>query len=179
MFRLSAWANPHVRVSPTSRKRQTIEACTRQNCSIIERLARTVNSGGRAWRNAWNALTPAAWYTLIEAHRGRPMPLFADVPPPAKIAPIIPTALKLARQNSKRMLYRDHAAIAVIRAYWYATQHHPELTKLSTKNARAFIDGVGKIYSKYGLLPGQGLGAISSAKTLDRLIKIDSPLTTV
>ena len=156
---------------PRTKDGKPLKLVAGKTARSIERLARTVKSGGRTWRNAWNALPHAAWYMLVSAHRGQPMPMYADVPPPAEIAPIIPSALQLARQNSKKMLFRDHATIAIMQAYWYATQHHPELASLSPKIARPFIEGIGKIYSKYGLLPGRGLGVISSVKTLDRLIK--------
>jgi hypothetical protein len=132
----------------------------------IERLARTAGSGGRVWENAWNALTPASMHVLRKAHRGRPMRIYADVPPAAEIAPVIPDALKLARQNTKGLEFRDHAVIAILRAYGHAKGERP-----TPKKTMALIEGIGKIYSKHGLLPAQGLGAISSAKTLHRLIR--------
>jgi hypothetical protein len=132
----------------------------------IERLARTVKSSGRTWENAWNALTPAAWYALVDAQRGRPMPLYASVPPTDAIAPIIPAALELARSNSRAMPFRDHAVVSIVQAYWYATHNSP-----TPKRVRALIEGVGRLYARHGLLPVQGLGAISSVKTLHRLIE--------
>jgi hypothetical protein len=132
----------------------------------IERLARTAGSGGRVWENAWNALTPAAMHVLRSAHRGRPMRMYANVPPPTEIAPVIPDTLKLARQNTKGLEFRDYAVIAILQVYGHAKGERP-----TPKKTMALIEGIGKIYSKHGLLPPQGLGAISSAKTLHRLIR--------
>ena len=130
----------------------------------LERLERTAKSGGSVWAKAWSQLTPAAYYALLTANPGRPLPLYAGVPTPEKIAPFIPAALAAARKNTKRLVERDDAVVSVLIAYRKTYGEEP-----TVKRAASFIAKIEGLYSD--LLPRKGFGATRSIKTFQRLIK--------
>jgi hypothetical protein len=128
----------------------------------LERLERTVKSGGVEWANAWIDLTRPALDCLRSGNPGKPVPLTVGVPNPADIAPLIPGALALARTRGRALTERRIAIIMILRTFNSIYKKKP-----TAKPASTFIAEIEKIYAE--LLPG-GFN-VGQTTSLQKLIR--------
>jgi hypothetical protein len=129
----------------------------------LERLERTVKSGGVEWAKAWHHLTRAALDCLRSGNPGKPVPLTGGVPNPADIAPLIPGALAFARRRGKALVDRNLAIVVILRAFQLIFKKQP-----TAKPASTFIAKIEIIYGE--LLPPGGF-SVGQTTALQKLMR--------
>lgn len=134
----------------------------------LQHLKRNLRSTPYIWAKAWAAMSPAALDTLVLAHPGQQIPIFARTPPPKTIEPLLSAAIHFAaRPASRTETKRDELLTTIFVVYRLLTDKKPPLSKSPRNQAVKFIKLVETAYD--GLLPNGFNFPFSSHSTMERL----------